>query len=260
MRMGNPSVRRWVSKSQHGETGVEIQPATYKGVYGKAALFAFITIITAIVAELAVYTMMKENLVSALVWVVISMVACAVPLVIMSLVIAFVPSSVKVLGIIYSILQGGLLGCMALFVDIFYPGISIAALLGTAIVFLISLAVNKLLEVRISNKFIRGCMVVFFSLIVVELFMLMFTSLGLFSYDGMAMWWIQTAISAICIIWATIMLVWDLQNIDCLVQSGADKKYEWNFAFSLVTTLVYLYVEILELLLRLIILFNSKRN
>ncbi len=48
MRMGNPSVRRWVTKSQQGDMGAEIQPATYKGVYGKAALFAFITIITGI--------------------------------------------------------------------------------------------------------------------------------------------------------------------------------------------------------------------
>ena len=38
MRMGNPSLRRWVSKSQRGEIGAEIEPATYKGVYGKAGL------------------------------------------------------------------------------------------------------------------------------------------------------------------------------------------------------------------------------
>ena len=69
MRMGNPSVRRWVTKSQQGDMGAEIQPATYKGVYGKAALFAFITIITAIVAELAVFTMMKADLEGTLLWV-----------------------------------------------------------------------------------------------------------------------------------------------------------------------------------------------
>ncbi len=261
MRMGNPSVRRWVTKSQQGDMGAEIQPATYKGVYGKAALFAFITIITAIVAELAVFTMMKADLEGTLLWVGIATVVCAVPLLIMSFIIAFVPSTVKVLGIIYSVLQGGLLGCFALFVDILaVPGISIAALIGTAIVFLISLAVNKLLEVRISSKFMRGCMVVFFSIIVVELIMWLLTAVGLFSYESTTIWWIQTAISAICVIWAAIMLTWDLQNIDYLVQSGADKKYEWNFAFSLVTTLVYLYVEILELLLRLVVLFGNKKN
>lgn len=260
MRIGNPSVRRWVSKSQRGELSVEIEPATYKGVYGKAVLFGLLTIISAVITELVVYMMLKQDLASAIIGVSVGIVACTIPLVIMSLVIAFVPSAAKVLGIIYSILQGGLLGCLALFVDIFMPGISIAALLGTAIVFLISLAVNKLLEVKISSKFIRGVMVVFFSLIIVELLMWMLTAFGVFTYESSAIWWIQLAVSAVCVIWATIMLTWDLQNIDYLVQSGADKKYEWNLAFSLITTLVYLYVEILELLIRLVALFGNNKN
>ena len=106
----------------------------------------------------------------------------------------------------------------------------------------------------------RGLMVAFFSLLIVELVMWMLTAFGVISYESSTLWWIQLAISAICVIWATIMLTWDLQNIDYLVQSGADKKYEWNVAFSLVTTLVYLYLEILELLLRLVMLFGNKKN
>ncbi len=106
----------------------------------------------------------------------------------------------------------------------------------------------------------RGLMVAFFSLIVVELIMWALTAFGVFSYESTALWWIQLAVSAVCVIWATIMLTWDLQNVDSLVKSGADKKYEWNVAFSLVTTLIYLYVEILELLLRLVMLFGNKKN
>lgn len=260
MRMGNPSVRRWVGRSQRGELSVEVEPATYKGVYGKAVLFGLLTIISAIVTDIVVYMMMRENMANAIIGVSVAIVACTIPLVIMSFVIAFVPSAAKVLGIIYSILQGGLLGCLALFVDIFMPGISIAALLGTAIVFLISLAVNKLLEVRVSSKFARGIFVALFSLIIVELLMWMLTAFGVFSYESSVIFWIQLAVSALCVIWATIMLMWDLQNIDYLVQSGADKKYEWNLAFSLITTLVYLYVEILELLIRLVALFGNRNK
>lgn len=106
----------------------------------------------------------------------------------------------------------------------------------------------------------RGLMVAFFSLVIVELVMWMLTAFNVINYASSTLWWIQLAISAVCVIWATIMLTWDLQNIDILVQSGADKKYEWNVAFSLVTTLVYLYLEILELLLRLVMLFGNKKN
>ena len=260
MRMGNPSLRRWVSKSQRGELET-FEPATYKGVYGKSAIFGLLTLIAAIATEFTVYYLMQNDLPSALIGVGIGTAVCSIVLLVMSLVIMFVPSSVKVLGMIYSVLQGDLLGCLALFGDILaVPGISLAALLGTAIVFLISLAVNKLLEVKISSRFMRGLMVAFFSLLIVELVMWMLTAFGVISYESSTLWWIQLAISAICVIWATIMLTWDLQNIDYLVQSGADKKYEWNVAFSLVTTLVYLYLEILELLLRLVMLFGNKKN
>ena len=101
-------------------------------------------------------------------------------------------------------------------------------------------------------------MIAFFSILAVQLVMFILSLTGIFNYT--AYLWIQLIASALCIIWATVMLTWDLQNIDYLVQSGADKKYEWNLAFSLVTTLVYLYLEILELLLRLVALFGNKKN
>ena len=106
----------------------------------------------------------------------------------------------------------------------------------------------------------RCIMIAFFSLIIVQLVMWALSAFGVFTYAETFYFWIQLGISAVCIIWATIMLTWDLQNIDILVQSGADKKYEWNVAFSLVTTLVYLYVEILELILRLLMLFQRNKN
>ena len=130
MRMGNPSVRRLIAKTNRGEMSIEIQPATYKGVYGKATLFAFLTVICAVVTELVVLPWaLKIDPIRALTAVGIAKAVCMLPLIIMSIVIAFVPTTAKVLGIIYSVLQGGLLGCLGLFVDMFYPGIAFAAFL-----------------------------------------------------------------------------------------------------------------------------------
>ena len=259
MRIGNPSLRRWVAKSRRGEIGAEVEAATYKGVYGKAVLFALLTIVSAIVVEMSVlWAFNNEFIEETIVIIGIATVVAAVLLVIIALVITFAPSTAKVLGIIYSVLQGGLLGLLSLIVDIFYTGIAFAAFLGTAIVFVMSIAVNRLFKVKISSRFIRGLMVAFFSIALVQLVMWVMSLVGVFNYT--AILWVQLIASALCIIWATIMLTWDLQNIDYLVQSGADKKYEWNVAFSLVTTLVYLYVEILELLLRIVALFNNKKK
>lgn len=259
MRMGNPSLRRWVTKSQRGELEVDVEPSTYKGVYGKAALFAALTLVAAIAAEFAVVYAFANDLAAAFIGIIIATVVCSVILLIVSLVIAFVPSTVKVLGFVYSILQGGLLGCLSLIVDVFVsPGISLAALLGTVIVFVVSIAVNRLFNVRISSRFVRGLMVAIFSIALVQLVMWVLSLAGVFDYT--AYLWVQIAASALCIIWATVMLSWDIQNVDYLVKSGADKKYEWNVAFALVTTLIYLYIEILELIMRLVMLFGKNKK
>ena len=70
--------------------------------------------------------------------------------------------------------------------------------------------------------------------------------------------WVQLAISAVMILWASFMILVDLNNMKLLVDYGADKKYEWYAAFSLVTTLMWLYIEILELLAKIALL--SKRD
>lgn len=257
MRLGNPAVRRYARKAERGELEVFEKRATYGGVYLKAALYAALTIIAAVLTELLVLHFIATGNADALIGLGIATFACAVPMIVISLVIVFVPSTVKVLGCIYAIMQGGLLGLLATFVDMFFPGIALAAFLGTAIVFLVAIIVNSVFKVRISSRFVRGLMVALISLIVVQLFMFMLSLFGVFSY--VQYMWVQIAISSLCIIWATVMLFWDLSNIDYIVQVGADKKYEWNVAFSLVTTLIYLYVEILELLLRLAALFSRNK-
>lgn len=257
MRLGNPAVRRYAKKAESGELEVFGKRATYGGVYLKAALYAALTIIAAVLTELLVLHFIATGNANALIGLGIASLACAVPMIIISLVIVFVPSTVKVLGCIYSIIQGGLLGLLATFVDMFFPGIALAAFLGTAIVFLVAIVVNSVFKVRISSGFVRGLLVALVSLVVVQLLMFMLSLFGVFSY--VQYMWVQIAISALCIIWATVMLFWDLSNIDYIVQVGADKKYEWNVAFSLVTTLIYLYVEILELLLRLAALFSRNK-
>ncbi|MCM1043203.1 MAG: Bax inhibitor-1/YccA family protein, partial [Corallococcus sp.] len=65
-------------------------------------------------------------------------------------------------------------------------------------------------------------------------------------------------VSAVMVMWATFMIMIDLNNVNNLVEYGADKKYEWLAAFSLVTTLMWLYLEVLELLMKLIALFGKK--
>ena len=54
------------------------------------------------------------------------------------------------------------------------------------------------------------------------------------------------------------MILIDLNNMKLLEENRADKKYEWLAAFSLITTLMWLYLEILELLMKIAML--AKRD
>ncbi|MDE7087133.1 MAG: Bax inhibitor-1/YccA family protein [Clostridia bacterium] len=259
MRIGNPAVRRLVRKAENGLLTEGGAAATYKGVYLKTALYIVLTIIASVATEFLIYwAIFNNHIVEAVMVIGVALGISFIPLIIIALVIAFVPSTAKWLGCVYALLQGALLGLLASMIDLVIPFVSFAAFCATGIVFLVSIIVNSVLKPRISSRFMRGLLVAFISLVVIQLIMvaIMFFT-GFIDYTAYV--WIQLAVSALCIIWATVMLFWDLQNIDMLVQMGADKKYEWNVAFSLATTLIYLYVEILELLVRLVALFSRNK-
>jgi uncharacterized YccA/Bax inhibitor family protein len=52
------------------------------------------------------------------------------------------------------------------------------------------------------------------------------------------------------------MLTLDFDRAENLVASGADKRSEWMVAMGLMVTIIWLYIEIL----RLLIILSNKRN
>lgn len=259
MRMGNPSMRKIMRDTRPGEFTPSSEQSTYRGITWKTLLFGGVTLAAAIVTALLLNVAIDLQNATLLNTVLVAVSLSAVPMLIISLVVVFIPKTVKVLGFVYALLQGALLGCLVFFVDAYYPGIALAAVLATLIVFVVSVVLNKMLEVRISNKFFRGMFIAFVSLIAVEL-VLCILSLFVDSLSGLfgAYLWIQLGISAFCVFYAAIMLMWDLQNAERIVEMGAPKEFEWRIAFSLVTTIVYMYVEILQLLLRIATLFGRR--
>ena len=53
------------------------------------------------------------------------------------------------------------------------------------------------------------------------------------------------------ILLASLFLVSDFSMIDSCVKEGYPKEYEWSAAFGLVFTVLWLYLRILELIIRL---------
>lgn len=132
MRIVNPSLRKVMQRSQAGEMCIEVQPATYGGIAKKTILFGAVTILAAILSVVLLNVAFAKQDAQLLMVVLTGALLCAIPMIVVSLVIAFRPDTVKVLGFVYSLLQGALLGVLVFFVDSYYPGIALAARFGNA--------------------------------------------------------------------------------------------------------------------------------
>lgn len=252
---GNPSLRRVIKNSRNGKYATEDgNVVTMKGMAWKSIALCAVTIVFAVLTAMLLYHYIVSANVEALATLLIILACTSIPLIIISLVIAFVPKTAGVLGFVYCMLEGAVMGVTSALIDLFFPGIALMAFLGTCIVFLVSWAVFRLLGQKLSGKFVMFVIISFASLVLLEgIGYLLSLFVPVFALV-MSNIWIQLAISAVFILWAAFMILVDLNNMHLLEETGADKKYEWFAAFSLITTLMWLYLEILELLMKLALL------
>ena len=152
------------------------------------------------------------------------------------------------LALLYSALQGVLLGGISRAFEHAYNGIVIQAISGTVMVAAGMLFVYKIGAIRVTPKFTRvvvGATIGVFGLMLVNLVSYLFSSDGLGLRSGGV---IAIVFSLVCIVIASMNLVMDFDMIERGIRNGADQKFAWYAAFGLVVTLIWLYIEILRLL------------
>ena len=150
--------------------------------------------------------------------------------------------------LLYSAFEGALLGAISRLFEARWHGIVIQAVTGTVMVAAGMLFVYKIGAIRVTPKFTRvmvGATIGVFGLMVVNLIAYLFSSNGLGLRSGGAL---AIIFSLVCIVVASMNLVYDFDVIERGIRSGADKKFAWYASFGLMVTLVWLYLEILRLL------------
>jgi uncharacterized YccA/Bax inhibitor family protein len=177
--------------------------------------------------------------------------ALALPALIVGLVVSLIiifkrmPSAPLVL--IYSAAEGILLGAITGIFNSIYPGIALQAIAGTFGVFAAMLVVYKTGAIRVTprlTKWIIGATVGAAVLMLANLIVGMFgANLGL--RDGSP---IAIIFSLIVIGIAAFNFLLDFESANEMIRSGVPAKWAWWAAFGLMTTLVWLYLEILRLL------------
>lgn len=249
---GNPSLRRVVRGSKNGKyTAMDENIVSMKAMGWKSIALCAVTVLSAVLSAVLLYYFIDSGNANAILTLSLILTFSAIPLIIISIVIMFAPQTAGVLGFVYCLLEGLVMGVTSALIDMLLPGVALMAFLGTCIVFFVSWGVFRLLGQRLSGNFVKFVIISFFSLLILEalgyilsLFVPVFAAV-------MGNIWVQLAVSAVFVLWAAFMIMVDLNNMKLLVDNNADKKYEWLAAFSLVTTLMWLYLEVLELLVKL---------
>jgi uncharacterized YccA/Bax inhibitor family protein len=167
---------------------------------------------------------------------------------VLSLVVIFRQSSNPALILAYSVAEGVALGGITGVFNQVYPGIGVQAVIGTAGVFLGMLVVYKTGAVRVTPRFQRWMMGALVGVLVLVL--VRFVS-GVFFGDALGMnsgGFLSIVISLVIIGVAAFSLLLDFDQADRAVREGVPARFAWYIAFGLMTTLVWLYIEILRLL------------
>jgi len=152
-----------------------------------------------------------------------------------------------VLSLLYSVLEGFLLGTVSGVLDVVYPGIALQAVLGTGIVFAVTVFAFRSGRFRTTPKSRRVVTIAGFAFVgflLVNGLLGFFTGHALDTYSG----WIGLALGIVGVGMGAFFLVSDFEDIQRAVHSGAPKSFAWRCGFGLVLSIVWIYVEMLRLI------------
>lgn len=151
----------------------------------------------------------------------------------------------------YAACEGLLLGGVSAYFEKMYPGIAIQAIGGTFAALFSLLFLYRIGAIRCTEKFRSVIMISTMSIVVIYLV----NFIG--SFFGMHVPAINTSsnigilFSSAVVIIAALNLIIDFDFIERGAQQMMPKSFEWYGAFGLMVTLVWLYIEILNLLAKL---------
>lgn len=159
------------------------------------------------------------------------------------------------MSIIYATAEGLILGFITVFAETIVPGAAYVAVIATAAIFFVMLFLYSSRIIRVTPRFQKIMYATIFGILIYFIFS------GILSVFyppiiGMMTSGLGVGITVFLIIYGALMLTLDFDRAETVVSSGADKRYEWMIAMGLMVTIIWLYFEII----RLILILSSRRN
>lgn len=179
-----------------------------------------------------------------------SWVLYAAPIVAMifAIIAIFVPKSTPITATLYAVAEGVALGVVSMLLTRSFGNIVVQAVALTGVIFFTTLFLYHARVVRVTEKFKS---VVIIATVGVALYYILSIVLGLFGtqipiVSGAGP--LGIIFSLVIVFIASLNLLLDFNFVETAAASKAPKIFEWYGAFGLILTLVWLYLEILNLL------------
>ncbi|AWB44114.1 hypothetical protein DCC85_07705 [Paenibacillus sp. CAA11] len=162
-----------------------------------------------------------------------------------------IPRAAAFAAPIYVVLNGLLLGMLSALAEEEYPGIVINAVLLTVAILLMMLALYVFRIIVVTPSLRTGILISTGAVCLVYLadFVMRFNGMEVpYIHDS---GWVGIGISLVVLVIAAMNLLLDFDFIETHVAEGAPKYMEWYAAFGLMVTLIWLYVKVLDILIKL---------
>lgn len=235
LRSGNPVL----SKSTFSNTGSISEKMTINGTVNKTAISLLLLVGTGYLT----FTTINPGL----------LIGCGIGGFIVAIITVFKKEWAPITVPIYAVLEGGLLGGVSFMYNSLYDGIVTNAIFLTVGILLSLLTAYRSGYIKATENFKLGVFAATGGIAIVYLinFIMSFfgSSMGVMQIDNASP--MSIGFSAIVVIIAALNLVLDFDFIEEGAEQGLPKYMEWYGAFSLMVTLVWLYIEILRLLMKL---------
>ena len=257
----NPVMRRLNNVEEHSETDA----CTYSGIATKTALYMLITL-----GGCILYLLLEKTLKTGSTFTInfkgfpvemyttqaIALGVSLVLAIVFQLLAFFVKASTPVTGALYCITQGYFIAFLVYAVlGPTYQYLGVLALLITlfivaAMAFLYSKGI-----IRVTKKFKMVLLTLVITMVSVSLlttiaYLIPFTrNLVSGIVNNYA---ISIVTSIIFIIIASLFLISDFDTIERVVEGQLPKKYEWQAAFGLAFTVIWIYIKVLDLLMTIV--------
>lgn len=227
----------------------DVDRATYKGICAKTFILLAIAVIVAGITAFYLPTIITSgNFETFYIMLGIASIVGFISVVIGR----FSEKAAKYASFIYSICEGLFLGCLSAICEAYFPGVSTIAIFSTLVIFAVMLTLFATGILRVTDKFRKFC----FAFCLGAFALLLVTSIASIWINFGDNLGILIFIELFLLIYGVITLSLNFAEAQWVVQSGASKGAEWSVSLGLMVSLVYIYVEVL----RLVVLFAANRD